>query len=369
MIRVLLLIPTLDQSGAEKQLTLLATQLPRDEFDVQVVALTRSGPYAAILEEHGIPLTVIGKRWKFDPRALWRLRRLLVKARPDILHTWLFAANAYGRLLSPRREGPQILVSERCVDSWKSGWQLWLDRRLIKQTTRLIGNSQSVAEFYRDLGFPPDRLVVIPNGIEVPPANRIDRDRFRAERLGIPPQARVIGYVGRLAKQKRVDDLIWAFELIRCLREDAWFVIAGAGPEKVRLVQFAQDIRAAERIRFLGHVDEIPELLASLDVFWLASDFEGLSNSMMEGMAAGLPIVASDIPPNRELVVPQETGFLVPVGDRAAFAKAAESLLVDRDLAERMGAAGRARMRESFSVQKMVNAYADLYREVVATRR
>src|SRR5436190_194235 len=144
VIKLLLLIPTLDRSGAEKQLTTLATQLPRDEFDVRVVALTRGGPYAAELERCGIPLTVLGKRHKLDPIAFSRLRALLRREQPDILHTWLFAANAYGRLAAGRQPAFPIIVSERCVDTWKSGWQLWLDRKLIPRTMRLVGNSQPV---------------------------------------------------------------------------------------------------------------------------------------------------------------------------------------------------------------------------------
>ena len=96
MIRLLLIIPTLDRCGAEKQLTLLATGLPRDRFEVHVCALTRGGPLLADLEQAGIPVTVIGKSWKIDPMAYGRLRKHIAQLQPDIVHTWLFAANAYG---------------------------------------------------------------------------------------------------------------------------------------------------------------------------------------------------------------------------------------------------------------------------------
>jgi len=362
VIKVLLLIPTLDRSGAEKQLTLLATRLPRGEFDVRVVALTRGGPYADELAAHGIPVTILHKRGKADPRVVWKLRHLFRDWQPDVLHTWLFAANAYGRVAAGSKPAFPIVVSERCVDSWKSGWQHWLDRRLISRTTRLVGNSNSVAEFYVKKGFPRERVCVIPNGIEV--SEEVpDRAAVLAE-LGIAPTTRVIGYVGRLARQKRVKDLIWAFELVRVLQGDVALLLVGDGPERESLQQFARDIHVEERVRFLRARDDVPRLLSGLDVFWLASEFEGQSNSLMEALASGLPVVASDIPPNRELVSHGETGYLVPVGDRAAFAQFAEKLLLDPALARQLGSAARQRMQADFRVPKMIDAYARLYREV-----
>ena len=365
MIKVVLIIPTLDRSGAEKQLTLLATRLPREEFDVRVIALTRGGPYAADLDAAGVPTTVLHKRGKFDPIAFWRLSRLLKRLRPDIVHTWLFAANAYGRLLVGKRPRPKLIISERCVDSWKSGWQHWLDRKLISCTERMIGNSESVAAFYRDRGFPGDRITVIPNAIELQKTENLDRDKLLAE-FGIPAGAPVVGFVGRLARQKRLDHLIWAMELLAHLDENAHFLLVGDGPERDRLVNFTRRIGLEDRIRFAGHRDDVERLLQVVDLFWLASEFEGQSNSVMEAMAAGLPVIASDIPPNRELVVDRETGFLVNPGDRAAFAQTARGLLTDLEMARQMGQMGRERMQSSFSVEKMVSAHATLYRHVLA---
>ena len=367
MVKVVLLIPTLDRSGAEKQFALLACGLPKDEFQVEVICLNRGGVYEEMLKDHGITPTIIGKRFRFDVSTYFTLKRELKRRQPDILHTWIFAANAYGRLINGSNKQTKVLVSERCVDIWKSGWQHWLDRKLINRTTRIVGNSNSVVRFYRERGVPEELLVAIPNGIEIP--NQSCTPGERAERLaefGIPADSHVIGFVGRLAPQKRVDDLIWATELLRQLDEKAHFLLIGDGPDRRDLEQFGRSCGAIDRIRFVGHRNDVPQLFPTMDAFWLASDFEGQSNSIMEAMSHGLPVIASNIPENAELIVEGETGNLVPVGGRVQFAKAAEKILADTDLAKRFGDAGRERMRSEFNVSKMVDAYADLYRSVLA---
>jgi len=367
--RIVLLIPTLDRSGAEKQFTLLATRLPRDEFEVSAIALTRGGPYADELRAAGIPVTVIGKRSKFDPMTFVRLRSELHRLQPDILHTWLFAANAYGRLCAGIVPHAKIVVSERCVDSWKAGWQLWIDRRLIDRTDRLIGNSPSVVDFYRELGVPAEKLVCIPNGIDTPAltASTDENDRSAMLReLDFPTDAFVTGYIGRLAKQKRVQDLIWTVETLRQIRPRLRLVIVGDGPDRERLENFARDIGVTKHVRFLGHREDASRWLELFDVFCLASSFEGMSNSLMEAMSVGKPVIASDIPANRELVVQSETGFLPKLADTVGFMQFLRRLIDEPGLVEKFGQAGRERIQQFFSISRMVDAYADVYRSITA---
>lgn len=364
MIKVLFLIPTLDRSGAEKQLTLLATGLPRDEFDVEVVALTRSGPYEKQLRSAGIPLTIIGKRWKFDPFAVRRLQKLIADRNPDILHTWLFAANAYGRLAVGRHPTMKVVVSERCVDSWKADWQLWFDRKLAPRTARLIGNSQAVADFYAELGFPRDRLLVIPNGIEASAGSTRTRQSV-CDEFDIPIDSKIVGCVGRLAPQKRLTDVIWAFELLQSLQPSSRLLIIGDGPQRKQVEQFARNLRLTDVVRFAGHRSDVANILPHMDVFWLASDFEGQSNSLMEAMSAGVPVVVSDIAPNLELVEHENTGLVVPVGDRPAFTRACDRLIKDASLADSLGKAAKDYIVREHSFEKAVAAHVKLYRALV----
>src|SRR5690606_28669095 len=181
-------------------------------------------------------------------------------------------------------------------------------------TDLMVANSKSVAEFYRRQGVPAERITVVPNGIELPHPSSFDRQTVLAE-LNLPPDAKLVGHVGRLAKQKRVDDLLWAIQVLRQADDRAYFLVVGDGPEAVRLLRHAHNVECAGHVRFLGHRSDVPAILSLLDAFWLGSDFEGMSNSLMEAMAAGIPAVVTDIPPNRELVAHGEQGYLVGVGD------------------------------------------------------
>jgi glycosyltransferase involved in cell wall biosynthesis len=364
--RILHIIPTLDRCGAEKQLALLATRLPRDEFDVHVCVLTRDGPLRQDLDEAGVPVTVIGKRHKLDPRAYWRLKSLVRKLAPDLVHTWLFAANAYGRWAAARCGVKRLIAAERCVDPWKVRYQLAIDRYLARRTRRIVTNSQGVLDFYVRRGLPADKFTVIANGVDTPQVEQPATRQQLLDELGLPAGARLMGVVARLWRQKRIKDLIWATELLKRVRDDAHLLIVGDGPHRWRLTRYRDLVGITPRVHFLGHRDDVPRLMQHFDVLCLSSEYEGQSNAVMEAMSMGLPVVASDIPGNRDLVVPDQTGYLVPVGDRADFASYMNILLDDDELARRLGQAGQQRMREHFTVETMVQRYVDLYREVLA---
>jgi len=365
-IRILQIIPTLVRGGAEKQLALLATGLPRDRFDVHVCVLTHTGPLESTLREAEIPLSFIDKRWKIDPFAYWRLRKEIKRLQPDIVQTWLFAANAYGRQAAMSTDVKHILASERCVDPWKGRVQLSIDRVLAKRTERIITNSTGVQEFYVERGLPGEKFVVIPNGIRpFAPAETTSREALLQE-LKLPAETKLIGAVGRLWPQKRVKDLIWATDLLQCIRDDTHMLVIGDGPQRWRLERYAEQANVAGKVHFLGERSDVPRILPHLDLLWLASGYEGQSNAVLEGMSAGLPIVASDIPGNRDLVVHEQTGFLVDVGDRGSFAQRAQQLLDNPELAQRLGAAGRQRVLDEFSVEKMVARHASLYEQIAS---
>ena len=362
--RILHVIPTLDPHGSEKQLALLASRLPRDRFDVHVCALTRGGPFEKELKKAGIPVTVLHKRWKIDPIAYWKLKRHIKRLKPDLVQTWLFAANCYGRAAARRVGVERIVASERCVDQWKMWHEFAIDRRLAKHTDRIVVNSRAVREFYISKQIPADKFTRISNGVLPAEVSKLDRSELLAK-LGARPNARLIGTVCRLAPQKRVKELIWGLHQLRQLNDDIHLVVIGDGPLRTALHRYARLTNVGDRVHFLYTRLDVGQWLPQFDVFWQASEYEGQSNSVMEAMAAGLPVVATEIPANRELVVHGETGFLVPLDVRNAFARRTLPILEDAELARRLGDAGREKMQREFTVDQMVDRYTALYVELL----
>lgn len=370
--RIALVTATLDRAGTEKQLTLLAAGLPRQQFDIHVLALRRGGPYEAVLRAAGIPVTVIGQRGQFDPLAFWRATQWMKRLEPDLVHTWGATANTTGRAAALAAKVRTLVAGERCIDPQKSAVQWQLDHWLARRTARIVAVSAGVRQFCVGVGLPTEKFVVIPNGVpqesegRKPPGDstRTIRTALLAE-LSLPDDARFIATLGSLNLHKRIKDVIWAAELLKVIRDDVHLLIFGDGPQCDALLHYRNRVEIRDRVHFLGQREDVAAILEHCDLLWLASAYEGQPNSVMEALAAGVPVVATDIPGVRELVTNGEQGFLVPVGDRAALARYANKLLNDAELRARLGAAGRERMQREFSVEAMVERYADLYRELL----
>jgi glycosyltransferase involved in cell wall biosynthesis len=345
---------------------LLASRLLQSGMDVSVIALNRGGFYAQELSRAGVQVDVLGKRFRFDPLTCFRLRERLHQLQPDIIQSFLFSANSYVRLPGIAPNSSKVIVSERCVDSWKSGWQLKADRWLSGRISAMTANSESVAEFYAtNAGVPRDLMTVIPNGQPVPShaAAQPNGPTLREE-IGLAADARVVGFVGRLAPQKCLADLVWAIQLLYQVIDNAYLVLVGDGPVRDQLAELARSFDCRDRVIFLGHRTDAAALTKQFDAFCLASSFEGMSNSLMEAMAANVPVVVSDIPSNQELVQHEQTGLVFPHGDGAAMMKSLKRVLEDTELAEKMGRAALKLITERHSVEQMVQRHIDLYQKL-----
>jgi glycosyltransferase involved in cell wall biosynthesis len=359
--KIALVIPTLDQGGAEKQLCLLADGLPKEQFEVHVVVLTHTGPRESWLRERNIPLHFINKRGKIDPFAWWRLYRLFRSLGPDLVHTWIFAANAYGRSAAWLAKVPIVAGSERSVDPWKSEWQFWIDRFLAKRAPRITTNSSGVVQFYADKGIPQECFFVIPNAAVAGPTSEATKDVV-AQRLGVPADLKWIVSVGRLWHQKGYKDLIWGAEMLRMLREDTCYLIVGEGPERGRLELYRDNIRAGSQVYLLGERTDVPEIMQHADVLWNGSLYEGQSNVILEAQRGGIPVIATDIPGNRDLVHDRETGLLFKPGDVDRLTRLTNELFRDSDLRDRIIQNARRRIELEHSSEAMVQRHVELYR-------
>ena len=331
---------------------------------VNVIALNRGGHFAEQLQQCDIPVAVLQKRFRLDPLTYFRLRSRLRETKPDIVQSFLFSANTYVRLPGIIPPGTQVIVSERCVDSWKSGWQLTLDRMLVRRMAIMTANSQSVADFYkREVGVPQDRIRVIPNGHATETASDETTADLRAE-LGLPADALLLGFVGRLAPQKCLEDLVWAFHLLHQAVDNVALVVVGDGPDRDSLGEFAASVGCRSQVYFTGHRADAASIIPQFDVFCLPSAFEGMSNSLMEAMAAGVPPVVSDIPGNRGLVEHERTGLVCPQGDSLALCQAVMRLMTNKDFASQIGSAAQQKIHDEHCVDQLVQRHIDLYQQV-----
>ena len=362
--RIVHVIPTLDEGGAEKQLCLLAAGLPQDQFDVRVCVLTRTGPRESTLQAARVPVIPIQKQRKIDLSAWLRLRKVLRELQPDLVHTWLFAANAYGRQAALAAGCRHVIASERCVDRWKTWVHFAIDRRLSRKSDCIIANSNAVKDFLVQHRIAADRVKVIRNGIELAePAGDHDRLELRRQ-LKLPADSNVIVAVGRLWPQKRYKDLIWAADLIKCIRDDTHFIIVGDGPQRLALQRYTEQVEILDKVHFLGHRSDAEELIRRADLLWCGSEYEGASNAVLEAMASGTPVIATDIDANRELLEHQKHGILFPVGDRASLAKWSQHLIEHPEERSRLAQAARQRVARQFSVSRMIDRHVTLYNQL-----
>jgi glycosyltransferase involved in cell wall biosynthesis len=367
MLKVLQLIPTLDRSGAEKQMVLLAKGLSRERFQVEVAALTRLGPLEGELSAAGIRVTALGKHFKLDPVALAQLARFLKAGAFDVVQTWLFAANTYGRVASRLAKVPVVVVAEMAVDLWKGRVERFFDGRLASWCDRVVGNSHAVVDFYRELGVPSDRLAMIYSGIADIEPPVADGRAIRAA-FGLGADTPLLLFAGRLAEQKRVRDLITSLDLLQHIQPDVRTLIAGDGPLRDELEEAAHAHQLDGRVQFLGHRDDVPRLLAAADLVVLPSAYEGLPNLVLEAMQFRKPVVATAAPGTTEVVIDGETGLLVPVGDTVRLARAVRDVVRNPELARRLGEAGRARVETHFRADAMVAQFAELYENLARSK-
>jgi starch synthase (maltosyl-transferring) len=358
-IRIAFCITDLDPGGAERALVQIVTRLDRSRWDPLVICLSRPGALVEPLQAAGIPVVCLGARRPTDLGILPRLYRELRRFRPRILQTMLFHANIAGRLIG-WLAGVEFCVSGIRVAERRSRWPLRIDRWTDRFVKVHVCVSRAVRDFCVDVaGLSNHKLVVIPNGVDV--ASFAEAEPLDLTTLGIPAGARVVAVVGRLDPQKGLEYLIEAAALIAPQHHDVHFLLVGDGPERDNLIRRVAEHDLADRIHFAGWRADVPRILAAAYCLVLPSLWEGMPNVVLEAMAAGIPVLATRVEGVGELVIPEETGVLVPPASASALAKGLECLLNDEARAKKLGRAGRLRAESQFSWDAVASAYHELY--------
>lgn len=347
--RVGLIIGQLSIGGAEGQLRELALRLDRSRFEPRVYCLADTpGDLRPEIEAAGVPVRVVGSAGLARAR---RLAAALREDRIDLAHSWLFLANSYAaaaRLLGVH--APLVTSARNC----KSQGLLHdaANVAAFRLSRLVVANSAAVRDYivshYRA---PADRIRVVRNGV--------DTERFRPAPGRDGEQRTVVG-AARLVEQKNPWLFVHAAARIARAVPNVRFVLAGEGPLRAPIEAWVRGQGLADRIELPGGRREIERLLSEADVFWLTSSWEGSPNALLEAMASGLPVVATDVGGTRELFDDGRQGFLARAGCVEDFVEFGGRLLGDADLRSRMAAAARARAVE-FSMDRMVAAMQDVY--------
>ncbi|MBS0204309.1 MAG: glycosyltransferase [Planctomycetes bacterium] len=360
-------ITELDRGGAERALTELVLGLDRQAWLPRVFCLGPRGHFTDVLEAGGITVESFNARGVVSvPAVLLKLTLALRRFRPRLLQTFLFHANLLGRVAGRLSRVP-VIVSGIRVAERRSRWYGRLDRWTNGLVDHNVCVSQGVADFsIHETGLKSRKVSVISNGVDV--------ERFASApvadltSLGISPTRPVVITVGRLEKQKGIEFLLQAAASLLQDRPDCQFLIVGEGHDRASLEAQAGSLGISRSIWFVGARSDVPSLLKAASVFVLASLWEGMPNALLEAMAAGVPVIATDVEGSRELVQSDVTGRLVQPANPAELAQAIQDVLQRPDDSARFAEAAQQLVLQRFTQTETTSAYDSLYRQLMRQR-
>jgi glycosyltransferase involved in cell wall biosynthesis len=385
-IRVLRVIARLNMGGPALHVTYLARGLQARGYETTLVAgdvARGEESMSFVARRAGVDVVRLpGLSRELSPLrdaiAALRVARLIRRVRPDIVHTHTAKAGAVGRvaaLLAGRGRRPVVVhtfhghVLRGYFGS--AGTLLFraIETALARWTDRLVAVSPEVRDELVALHVAPRRkFSVVRLGIELEPRVRFDGDPAEVRRRhGIGAETFVVGWFGRMTAVKRTDDLLATLAALRERGVDALLLLVGDGDDRERLEQGAHDLALARSCLFVGYQEDVAPWYAICDAVVLTSASEGTPVTIIEALAAGRPVVATDVGGVPDVVDEGETGFLVAPHDTAALAERLETLARDPSRRAAMGAAGRQRVLERYAVDRLVGDVDELYRELLAT--
>lgn len=362
MARICFITGTLDVGGTEKQLLLLCRYINHQRFHIVIISL-RGGRMKEEFQKENISVWVVGKRFRFDVIALFRLIIILLREKPDILQTFMFTSNTWGRVAGILLGGKIIIASERSIDLWKKKHHFFIDRMLGFFTDKIVCNSISVQNRYKEnLGSVGRKIIVIRNGIELNKFNSYaEKKKERKEKI--------VFTASRLSPEKGIQFLIDAAKIILKKDKSVKFLIAGEGYFEPNLVEMVKEYEIKDNVIFLGYRSDILQLISESDIVVLPSLWEGMPNIILEAMAMKKPVIATDAGGSSEIVKDGQTGLLVRPGSAEELAEKIILLFSDEMLAKKIAENGYELVSRDFDISLMVSAYETLYQHLLQRRK
>jgi L-malate glycosyltransferase len=369
-IAVAFIVHTMQMAGAERLVVETIRRLGA-RIEPTVCCLDGLGTLGAELRDQGIDVEVLGRRPGLDLGVARRLAHVLRARRVEVVHAHQYTPFFYAALakLQVGRRVRVILTEHGrhypdVVSNRRRSLNAWALSRLADRINAVCGFSAGALASHD--GFPRDRIEVIPNGVELSDfATGLTRDAARRA-AGLPQSGQLIVSIARFHPVKDQATLVRGFAAVASTFRDARLILVGDGPLKPQLEQLAGELAIADRVHFLGVRTDVPLLLQAADVFCLTSLSEAASLTVLEAMAAAVPIVLTNVGGNPELVRDGVEGLLVPRGDGAAAGAAIGRLLSNAALAERLAGAAAARVRAQYPLAATIGRYFELYSELAA---
>jgi glycosyltransferase involved in cell wall biosynthesis len=366
--KVLLLSTSMGMGGADKQILSAAGEMQARGHEVLIVSLTRLGPMGLEARSAGIPIRSLEMRRGFpDPRGLARLVRIVRTWRPNVLHSHMLHANLMARVVRLLAPVPALVSTVHSINEGGS-----LQRASYRWTNRLADHmtivSEAAADRFITRGVIPKQLLtVVPNGVDTDHFRQVpdgSRQSIR-QSLGLDREFVWLA-VGRFETAKDYPNMLRGFATVRKAQPRAVLLLAGRGSLQEETETLARELGLGDGVRFLGVRQDVAELMSAADGYVMSSAWEGMPIVLLEAAAAGLPIVATRVGGNAEVVRDNESGFLVPPRDPGALAAAMLRLIALPDAQRRpMGERGCEHVRASYGLSRVVDRWLEIYRGVL----
>jgi sugar transferase (PEP-CTERM/EpsH1 system associated) len=368
-IRIGHVIGWLHFGGKENGIVNLVNSLDSDVFENYIFSFVERGPLADRVNPERCRVIELGGRLGGDCQLYFKLARAFRQHKIHIAHTHSWATLLEGIVGAKVARVPVIVHGEHGTIKDNTKIHVYIQRFLWNIADQILSVSETLRDdLHAAVGFPKERIRVISNGVDMS-RFRIAHDgtAYKAK-LGFPSGSVVFGAIGRLVPVKCLPTLLEASTLVFDKVPHSYLVIVGDGPLRDELKAIVRRRNIAERVKFLGWRPDVPNILKALDVFVCSSESEGMSNTILEAMASGIPVVATAVGGNAELVVHGETGLLVAWNDPNILASAVVKLLANQGVRRKMGEIGRQRVEECFSLDTMTRNYAKFYVEMFSHR-